>query len=208
MHKTRYQQLQPEDRVSIASLRQQGFGVRANRAGDRPLGEHGESGAAAQYRVQQAVWLEAGAATGADSSRGRQAVAELYREGRLWLVVKTCLSWNWSPSRSHAGAHVARRTRHAGLARDDLHLDLRARQRRVAQAAHQLPAPEQEHAQAALRRAGPARADRRDAQHPHAPARGGGPRDARALGRRSRRPGCEKCPQERGQRITGIRHSA
>jgi hypothetical protein len=29
MHKTRYQQLQPEDRVSIASLRQQGFGVRA-----------------------------------------------------------------------------------------------------------------------------------------------------------------------------------
>jgi IS30 family transposase len=29
MHKTSYQQFQPEDRMSIASLRQQGFGVRA-----------------------------------------------------------------------------------------------------------------------------------------------------------------------------------
>jgi IS30 family transposase len=97
MHKTRYQQLQPEDRVSIASLRQQGFGVRAiARAIDRS--------ASTVSRELQRNTEQKKAYTSARARRLAQARREagrpwpkLYREGKLWLVVKSCLSWRWSP---------------------------------------------------------------------------------------------------------------
>ena len=97
MQKTRYQQLQPEDRVSIASMLQQGFGVRAiARAIDRSASTvsrelRRNSSNAKVYASTRAQRLMRARRDGA------RRWPKLYRDGRLWLVVKACLSWHWSP---------------------------------------------------------------------------------------------------------------
>jgi IS30 family transposase len=97
MHKTRYQQLQPEDRMSIASLRQQGFGVRAiARAIDRSASTVSRE---LQRNTEQRTAYASVRAQRMAQTRRRagRPWPKLYREGRLWLVVKACLSWRWSP---------------------------------------------------------------------------------------------------------------
>ena len=94
---TRYRQLQPEDRVTIASLRQQGRGVRAiARALGRPA-----STVSRELRRNTVAELGYASTPAQRTACMRRAAAghgsKLYPQGRLWMVVSTCLSWRWSP---------------------------------------------------------------------------------------------------------------
>lgn len=91
-----YRQLQPEDRVTLASLRQQGLGVRAiagilqrspstiSRELQRNAGPLGYASTTARSRCQQR------------RLSGRPA-RKLDPEGVLFGVVRQCLRWCWSP---------------------------------------------------------------------------------------------------------------
>lgn len=99
---------------------------------------------------------------------------KLHPEGTLWRVVCDLPSWRCSPQqiaatprRMHPDEpawHVSHETIYSAI-----YAYLRGR---TSQAAHCPAAPGQEQPPAALRRAGSARADPRDGQHPRAPARG------------------------------------
>ena len=78
-------------------MRQQGFGVRAiSRAIDRSAStvsrelqrNVGDKKVYASARAQRLMHAR---------REGARPWPKLYREGRLWLVVKACLSWKWSP---------------------------------------------------------------------------------------------------------------
>ena len=91
-----YRQLQPEDRVTLASLRQQGLGVRAiagilqrspstiSRELQRNADPLGYASTTARSRCQQR------------RLSGRPA-RKLDPEGVLFGVVRQCLRWRWSP---------------------------------------------------------------------------------------------------------------
>ena len=93
---TRYTQLQPEERITLASLRQQGWSLRASA---RLLGRspstlsrelrrnRGEAGYASQP-AQRACEQRRIAA---------RPLAKLHPHGALWRVVCDLLSWRWSP---------------------------------------------------------------------------------------------------------------
>ena len=83
--------------MSIASLRQQGFGVRAiARAIDRSAST--VSRELQRNTEQRKAYSSSRALRLAQTRReAGRPWPKLYREGRLWLVVKTCLSWRWSP---------------------------------------------------------------------------------------------------------------
>ncbi|WP_200953042.1 MULTISPECIES: helix-turn-helix domain-containing protein [unclassified Rhizobacter] len=83
--------------MSIASQRQQGFGVRAiARAIDRSAST--VSREPQRNTEQRKAYASARAQRMAQTRRqAGRPWPKLYREGKLWLVVKTCLSWRWSP---------------------------------------------------------------------------------------------------------------
>jgi IS30 family transposase len=97
MQKTGYQQLQPEDRVTIASLRQQGQGVRSIA---RAIGR---SPSTVSRELQRNACPARGYAStkAGQRAKARRTAAmpwpKLHPEHRLWTVVTTCLSWRWSP---------------------------------------------------------------------------------------------------------------
>ena len=97
MTTTQYKQLQPEDRVTIASLKQQGQGVRAIA---RTL-ERSASTVSRELRRNTVADIGYASTPAQRAWRARRAAAgrlpKLHPEGRLWMAVSTCLSWRWSP---------------------------------------------------------------------------------------------------------------
>jgi IS30 family transposase len=94
---TQYKHLQPEDRVTIASLKQQGYSVRAIA---RTLGRPAST-VSRELRRNTVAGIGYASTPAHKASRARRAAAwrwpKLHPEGRLWLAVSTCLSWRWSP---------------------------------------------------------------------------------------------------------------
>lgn len=93
---TRYKQLQPEERVTLASLRQQGHSLRSiaktlGRCASSLSREVARNGGAAGYASKPAE----------QSARSRRSAArrlpKLHPDGALWGVVTTLLTWLWSP---------------------------------------------------------------------------------------------------------------
>jgi IS30 family transposase len=105
MEKARYKQLQSEDRVTLASLKQQGWGVRqiARELGRSPgtisreLSRNASMGGYASKPAQQAM---------ARRRKAGRPAAKLDVHSVLWSVTRTCLSWLWSPRQ------IARTLRH------------------------------------------------------------------------------------------------
>lgn len=92
----RYIHLQPEDRLTIASLHQQGSSTRAiacvlGRSPSTICRELRRNRSADGYASEPAQRL----------CRQRRRLArpwpKLHPHGRLWLIVRTLLSWRWSP---------------------------------------------------------------------------------------------------------------
>ena len=99
---TQYRQLQPEDRMTMASMRQQGFSARAmaralsrslstitrelarNALPDLPYGSHTAQVASVSRRVAS------------------RPPAKLALDGTGWGVVRTMLDWKWSPQQMAA----------------------------------------------------------------------------------------------------------
>ena len=91
-----YRQLQPEERVTLASLRQQGLGVRAiaralgrspstvSRELQRNAGSLGYASTTARTRCQQ-------------RKLSARPARKLDPQGVLFGVVRQCLRWRWSP---------------------------------------------------------------------------------------------------------------
>jgi transposase, IS30 family len=95
--RAKYQQLQPEDRVTIASLHQQKLGIRAiarvlersPSTVSRELARNGRSGHSyASAFAHQACRMRRHAA---------RPQPKLAPEGMCWLAVVTMLEWKWSP---------------------------------------------------------------------------------------------------------------
>ena len=90
---TRYTQLQPEERITLASLRQQGWSLRAS-VGRSP---------SALSRELRRNRCEAGYASQPAQRAYEQRriavrpLAKLHPHGALWRVVCDLLSWRWSP---------------------------------------------------------------------------------------------------------------
>jgi IS30 family transposase len=93
----RYQQLQPEDRMTIASMQQQGCSVRAmartlQRAPSticRELARNTPADAAyGSHRAEQACHAR---------RRRARPLAKLSSQGLAWNLVMTLLNWKWSP---------------------------------------------------------------------------------------------------------------
>lgn len=93
----RYEQLQPEDRMTIASMRQQGRSVRAMARTlgrspstiSRELARNTDAQAAySSHRAQQSCQAR---------RRGARPLAKLSCDGVSWSVVMTLLDWKWSP---------------------------------------------------------------------------------------------------------------
>jgi transposase, IS30 family len=96
--RTEYRQLQPEERQTLASLQQQGYSLRAIA---KTLGRSASSLSRERRRNvstpdQAYVAADAQAASLSRRRQGRPW-AKLHPEHKLWHVVKTCLSWHWSP---------------------------------------------------------------------------------------------------------------
>ena len=97
MHeRTRYQQLQPEERLTIASLHLQGSSIRAmarilGRSPATVSRELTRNSCPAGYASVPAETLRA-----ARRSAGRRP-AKLCLQGVCWRVVLTLLEWKWSP---------------------------------------------------------------------------------------------------------------
>lgn len=94
--RTRYEHLQPEDRVTLASLRQQGWSIRAI--------------ARLQGRSPSTISreLRRNACNGSYASAPAQRLCQqrriqarpcpkLHSSGALWMLVTTMLCWLWSP---------------------------------------------------------------------------------------------------------------
>lgn len=117
MKRTGYRQLQPEERVTLASLRQQGYSLRdiaktLNRSAStlsREV-ERNTSAESGQYVAQ-----EAQQARNQRRQTGRPW-PKLHPELKLWRVVQTCLSWRWSPQQ------IARTLRRMWPDEPDMHV--------------------------------------------------------------------------------------
>ena len=172
MTTTQYKHLQPEDRVTIASLKQQGQGVRAIA---RTLGRPAST-VSRELRRNAVADIGYASTRAQKASRARRAAAwcwpKLHPEGRLWRAVSTCLSWRWSPQQiattlrrmwpDDSSMHVSHETIYTAIyahAGGELRRQLIACLRQG-----------KSQAQAPLGGRGPAWADPRDGQHPCAPA--------------------------------------
>ena len=99
--RTRYTQLQPEERITLASLDQQGLSIRAmgkllgrsastvSRELRRNRGEAGYTSRAAQRACQQRRITA-------------RPLPKLHADGALWRVVCDLLTWGWSPQQMSA----------------------------------------------------------------------------------------------------------
>jgi IS30 family transposase len=95
--RTRYQQLQPEDRMTMASMHQQGASVRAMA---RVLGRS-TSTISREFGRNTLPQLGYASHTAQLSCQGRRVAArparKLDMQGVAWSVVVTLLDWKWSP---------------------------------------------------------------------------------------------------------------
>lgn len=93
---TRYKQLQPEERVTLASLRQQGHSLRSIA---KTLGRSASSLSREVARNGSASGYASRPAEQAASRRRTQArrLPKLHPDGALWGVVSHLLTWLWSP---------------------------------------------------------------------------------------------------------------
>jgi IS30 family transposase len=94
---SQYKQLQPEERVTISSLKQQGRGVRTiARALGRPA-----STISRELRRNAMAGKGYASVPAQEAACARRVAArrwpKLHPEGKLWMVVSACLSWRWSP---------------------------------------------------------------------------------------------------------------
>jgi IS30 family transposase len=101
MTTTQYKQLQPEDRVTIASLKQQGQDVRAS---GRTLGRPAST-ASRELRRNAVAGVGYASTRAQKASRSQRAAAwrrapGCIRRGKLWRAVSTGLSWRWSPQQT------------------------------------------------------------------------------------------------------------
>lgn len=96
MTKSGYRQLQAEERITLASLRQQGQSLRAIA---RTLNRSASSISRELQRNVGASGYVAGDAHAASAVRRKAARPwpKLHADLKLWRVVKTCLAWRWSP---------------------------------------------------------------------------------------------------------------
>lgn len=99
---TTYQQLQPEDRITIASMRQRGIGVRAiartlERAPSTIARELARNTTASQDYGSHHAQLRA-----ATCRRRARGSGKLDGQSVCWGVVKTMLGWRWSPQQISA----------------------------------------------------------------------------------------------------------
>ena len=99
---TTYQQLQPEDRITIASMRQRGIGVRAiartlERAPSTIARELARNTTASQDYGSHHAQLRAAACR-----RHAHGSGKLHVQSVCWGVVKTMLGWKWSPQQISA----------------------------------------------------------------------------------------------------------
>jgi IS30 family transposase len=99
---TTYQQLQPEDRITIASMRQRGIGVRAiartlERAPSTIARELARNTTALQDYGSHHAQLRAAACR-----RHAYGSGKLHVQSVCWGVVKTMLGWKWSPQQISA----------------------------------------------------------------------------------------------------------
>ena len=90
---TRYTQLQPEERITLASLHQQGWSIRAMlgrspSALSRELRRNRCEAGYASQPAQRACEQRRIAA---------RPLVKLHSDGALWRVVCDLLSWRWSP---------------------------------------------------------------------------------------------------------------
>jgi IS30 family transposase len=97
MNQRKYQQLQPEERITIASMTQQGLSVRAMA---RTLGRSAST--VKRELARNACPVRGYASVVAQTlSSSRRAAArpprKLGLQGALWRVVLSLLSWKWSP---------------------------------------------------------------------------------------------------------------
>ena len=93
---SRYTHLQPEDRLTLASLHQQGF---SQRAMARLLGRSPSTIGRELKRNRSSdgyAFMPAQAACEA-RRQAAQPLAKLHTEGALWRVVCDLLLWRWSP---------------------------------------------------------------------------------------------------------------
>ena len=149
---TRYQQLQPEDRMTMASMKQQGFSARAMaRALDRSPSTITRE-LAAQHAGGSAVRLAHGAGGLHEPAGGRPACGQagLQQRGLGRGAHDAGLEVVAAADSRYPQARVPRRTRAARLPRDHLHGHLRPAARRVAPAARGVSAPWPQHAHASL----------------------------------------------------------
>ncbi|WP_309974731.1 IS30 family transposase [Variovorax guangxiensis] len=95
--RTRYQQLQPEDRMTMASMRQQGSSMRAMA---RMLGRSAST-ISRELERNTLAELPYASHSAQVSSKGRRQAARPLRkldmQGVGWGVVLTLLDWRWSP---------------------------------------------------------------------------------------------------------------
>jgi IS30 family transposase len=95
--RTRYQQLQPEDRMTMASMHQQGASMRAMA---RVLGRS-TSTISREFGRNTLPQLGYASHTAQLSCQGRRVAArparKLDMQGVAWSVVVTLLDWKWSP---------------------------------------------------------------------------------------------------------------
>src|SRR5260221_10531837 len=95
--RTTYQQLQPEERMTIASMRQQGSSVRAMA---RTLGR---SAATVSRELERNTCPALGYASvsaqamSTDRSEAARPPGKLHAQSVAWRVVLTLLAWKWSP---------------------------------------------------------------------------------------------------------------
>src|SRR5271168_965222 len=127
-----YQQLQPEERMTIASMKQQGSSVRAMA---RTLGRPASTVSRELTRNTCSVVGSTSAPAQSLSTSRREAARpcpKLHPQSVSWRVVLTLLEWKWSPQQISGTlqAHVAQRSDPARLARDHLHRHLCAATRR------------------------------------------------------------------------------
>ena len=97
MQKRTYQQLQPEERVTIASMKQQGSSVRAMA---RTLGRAASTVSRELNRNTCPTVGYASAPAQALSTNRREAARgcpKLHPQSVSWRIVLTLLEWKWSP---------------------------------------------------------------------------------------------------------------
>ena len=96
MTRTSYRQLQAEERVTIASMKQRGHGLREIA---RTLGRDPGS---VSRELRRNAGPDGYASTPAQAAfvarrAAAKPMAKLHPQGKLWTVVTSCLAWNWSP---------------------------------------------------------------------------------------------------------------